>query len=735
VYWRRTIILAVGILLKCSLCALATLGGLDRFHEVAVPTFTERQGLLNPRVWSVLASRDGSLWLGTPLGLGRWHNGQMTRFGAHGGLLNGAGPGSLFEDRHGRIWVSTNREFGYLEKDRFIPISTVPGGWVFSIVEDTAGDIWIVNQQHGLMRLRGEVVEQIPWGALGRRDLVLIAIADPRQGGIWLGFETGDIAYFSGGQLRMTYSARDGLGAGEIFNFRFDPEGALWTASQGGLSRLKDGVLATLSSKNGLPCDTVHWSIEDEDRALWLFTACGLVRIARSEVDAGAAAVEKDKHTKLGVGVTVFDSSDGVRSNLLFHSYTPRVAKTTDGKLWFLPIDGVSVVDPRRLRHNELPPPVHIEQVIANGKSYEAAQDVRLPPLVRDLWINYTALSFVVPEKVRFRYMLEGQDPDGKEFVNDRQAHYSNLRPGRYRFRVMAANNSGVWNEERAFLDFVIAPALYQRTSFRVLCAVALIALLFVAYRLRVRQLAHQFNRTFEARLSERTRIARGLHDTLLQSFQGLLLRFQSVSNVLPANPLEAKHRLDSALDQAAEAITEGRDAVQGLRSSAIQTNDLANGIIAFGQELSNTASTADPPFIEVEVEGGPRQLNPVVRDEAYRIAGEALRNAFQHARAQRVTVEIRYDRRRFCLRVRDDGQGISAETIRRGHSGHFGLHGMRERAEVVGGQLEVWSKLDSGTQIELSIPGTIAYDTSVRRSWLSQLLSGNNRDHGSTRP
>jgi signal transduction histidine kinase len=247
--------------------------------------------------------------------------------------------------------------------------------------------------------------------------------------------------------------------------------------------------------------------------------------------------------------------------------------------------------------------------------------------------------------------------------------------------------------------------------------------------------LARQFNKTLEARVSERTRIARDLHDTLLQSFQGLLLRFQSVSNVLPANPNEAKHRLDSALDRAAEAITEGRNAVQGLRSSATQTNDLANGIIAFGQELTNTSSAVDPPVIEVDVEGGPRQLNPVVRDEAYRIAGEALRNAFQHARAQRITVEIRYDRRRFLLRVRDDGHGISEETIRQGHAGHFGLHGMRERAEVVGGQLEVWSKLDSGTQVELRIPGAIAYGAPVQRSWFWNLLSGKSRNKASTQP
>jgi signal transduction histidine kinase len=271
--------------------------------------------------------------------------------------------------------------------------------------------------------------------------------------------------------------------------------------------------------------------------------------------------------------------------------------------------------------------------------------------------------------------------------------------------------------------------------GFRLSCVALFLVLLWAGYQLRIRQLATQFNRTLEARVSERTRIARELHDTLLQSFQGLLLRFQSASKLLPARPIEAKQRLDSALDQAAMAIAEGRDAVQELRSSAVETNDLANGLTAIAEELTSDSSALDSPAIDLEVEGTPRNLNPVVHDEAYRIAGEALRNAFRHSQAQRVTVEIRYDKRQFRLRVRDGGKGVDEETIRRGHAGHFGLHGMRERAEVVGGRLEVWSKLDSGTEVELSIPGAIAYDGSARRSWLSKVLSGNSRDNGRAEP
>jgi signal transduction histidine kinase len=376
---------------------------------------------------------------------------------------------------------------------------------------------------------------------------------------------------------------------------------------------------------------------------------------------------------------------------------------------------------------------VHIEEIKANDEMYNASNGLRLPPQVRSLDINYTALSLMAPEKVRFRVMLEGQDKGWRELVNQRRVHYTNLPPGTYRFRVMACNNSGVWNEEGDFLDFSIAPAFYQRTSFRVLCVLVFLSALFAAYRLRVRQLAHQFNKTLDVRVSERTRIARDLHDTLLQSFQGLLLRFQSVLKILPEHPLEARQRLESALDQAAEAITEGRNAVEGLRSSACETNDLARGIIAIGQELTDDGPAAAAPSIDVEVEGAPRNLNPIVRDEAYRIAGEALRNSFRHARARRITIEIRYDRRQFQLRVRDDGKGIDEATVRRGHAGHFGLHGMRERAEIVGGRLAVWSKRETGTEVELSVPGAVAYGAPVKRSWFSKVFSGKSRKNENT--
>jgi len=259
-----------------------------------------------------------------------------------------------------------------------------------------------------------------------------------------------------------------------------------------------------------------------------------------------------------------------------------------------------------------------------------------------------------------------------------------------------------------------------------------LVALLWGLYQLRVRQLAREFNAGLEARVIERTRIARELHDTLLQSFQGLLMRSQAVSNEFADG--EAKQELDGAIDRAARAITEGRDAVQGLRSSAVESTDLAAAFGALAKELS--AADSRSPEFKAQVEGAPRELHPVLRDEVYRIAGEALRNAFRHADAQHVEVEIRHDERRFRLRVRDDGKGIEPKLlVGNGRAGHFGLRGMRERAERVGGRLTVWSELQSGTEVELSIPAAHAYTafrTARRSSWLARKLSSKDRGMGS---
>jgi ligand-binding sensor domain-containing protein/signal transduction histidine kinase len=710
---------------------VATINGLDRFRDFAVATVSVKQGLSSAVVGSVLASTDGSVWLATYDGLNRWNNGQMTIYRERaegttgvreivGSGLPDEGVESLLQDTRGRIWVSTSRGFGYLEAERFIPVPGVPGGQMLSIVEDRAGNLWLIHERFGLVHLLGgNEVRQIPWAALGHQDHASALAADPSRGGLWLGFHLGGVAYFADGQVRASYTAADGLGEGRVNHLRLDPDGTLWASTFGGLSRLKNGRVATLTSRNGLPCDAVHWMMEDDAHSCWLYTACGLVRIARSELDAWAAAVDKEREARQTIQATVFDSSDGVRNLASAGHYSPQVAKSADGRLWFLPWDGASVIDPNHLPFNRLPPPVHVEQLTADRKTYDATSDasgrLRLPPLIRDLQIDYTALSLVAPEKVLFRYKLEGHDTEWQEVGNRRQAFYNDLPPGDYRFRVMACNNSGVWNEEGTFLDFSIAPAYYQTIWFRAACLIALVLLLAALYQLRLRQVARQVRGRMEERLEERERIARDLHDTLLQSVQGLILKFYAVSKQIQNDP--AQDALEKTLDHADQVLAEGRDRVRNLRTTTVPFGSLP---AAFQRVVEETPQGSNVTFKTV-IEGSVRELHPIIQEESYCIGREAVVNALKHSEGRHVEVEITYDPRQFRLRVRDDGRGIDPVTLEEGRPDHWGLRGMRERAQRIGAQLNFWSRAETGTEVELTVPGTTAYQVAgakSKRAW-----------------
>ena len=481
---------------------VATVNGLDRFHQLPVVTYSKKQGLSDIPWGGMVAAKDGSVWLATLNGLNRLNRGQVTVYSHQDGKAGGRevagsglpdeGVGSLFQDSRGRIWVSTLSGVGYLQNDRLIPAGA-PGGLVESLTEDTSGNLWIANRDLGLLRLsRHNELQQIPWATFGRKDFAVILAPDPLHGGIWLGFSQGGVVWFRDGHVQSSYSAADGLGRGRVNHLRFDEQGALWIATADGLGRLKNGRIATLTSKNGLPCDAVQWTIEDDAQSVWIMMPCGLVQVARSELEVWAGATGK---VARAIHATVFDSSDGLRLLAVVGDYTPRVAKSSDGKLWFSVPDGISVVDPHHLPFNKLPPPVHIEKVAADRKEYwenlsgDAPSIVRLPPLVHELEIDYTALSLVAPEKVFFRYKLDGWDQDWQDAGTRRQAFYGNLPPRKYTFRVEACNNSGLWNEAGMSVDFSVAPAYYQTYWFRLSYVAAFLAFLWGLYQLRVKQL------------------------------------------------------------------------------------------------------------------------------------------------------------------------------------------------------------------------------------------------------
>ena len=459
------------------------------------------------------ATADGSIWILTADGLNRWQNGHVTVYGKPSGpgqnrrtdqrepitnsraveVANSGLQGAVYslgQDDRGRLWAGTSEGAFYFDRGRFEQVPGVPGGNISSIAGDGHGKVWISSLDQGLFYSTPQgAIQRIPWSQFGHAHGAVALLPDQLQGGLWLGFFGGGIAYLKDGQVRASYNVADGMASGEVSDLQLGSDGAVWAATQGGLSRVKDGRITTLAGRNGLPCNAVNWVMEDNDHSFWLYMGCGLVRIARSELDAWVSDARRSVQT------TVFDSSDGVRSRALPGPYGRKVTKSLDGKIWFSPPDGVSVIDPRHLPFNKVPPPVHIEQITADGKTYDVSSGLRLPPRVHDLTIDYTALSLVAPEKMHFRFKLEGQDKDWRAVVNQRHVQYSNLPPGNYKFRVTASNNSGVWNEEGASLDFRVLPAYYQTNWFRALSVVAFLALLWSAYQVRVRQLRGQENK------------------------------------------------------------------------------------------------------------------------------------------------------------------------------------------------------------------------------------------------
>jgi signal transduction histidine kinase len=502
---------------------------------------------------------------------------------------------------------------------------------------------------------------------------------------------------------------------GYIRNIAVDRDVLVWFGATKGLAGFEDGKLQVMTASNGLPCERINTLIFDNHHSLWLYAQCGLIKIEHSELEKWW------RHPDIQVKTTVFDAMDGFQGGP--SPFRPAATKSFDGRLWFVNGSVVQTINPDHISLNELPPPVHIEQVIADTKTYTLENSIRLAQLSRNIEIKYTALSFVVPQRVRFRYKLEGYDTDWQEAGVRRSAFYTNLRPRAYKFQVIACNNSGVWNRTGDTLSFIVPPAWYQTYWFRTLCLFLLLGLIYAFYLLRMRQYSAAMRSRFNERLDERLRIARELHDTLLQSFHGLMFQFQAARNLLSRKPESAVQTLDEAILATEQALAEGRDAIHGLRPELANRHDLAELLTAAGQELACAHdANGNCSSFHIIVEGKPQRLSPVLQDEIYRIGREAIRNAFHHAVASHIEVEIRYDERELRLRVRDNGKGIDPKILKAsGRPGHWGLPGMRERAQRIGSRLEFWSEAGAGTEVELVVPGAVVYEKQrdSHRFWL----------------
>jgi len=675
---------------------VATAQGIDMLRDLRVATFSSREGLSTEEVDSVLASRDGAVWIGGDSALGALRQVRVSSLQPGKGL-----PGnqvtSLFEDHAGRLWVGLDTSLSLYDGGRFRRIDRPDGspiGLITEIAEDTDSNIWLaVNRPpRTLVRIQHlHVQEEL---SPPRIPPFRKVAADP-QGGIWLGLMNGDLARYRHGEVEIVpYRNRLDAQVNQLF---VHADGAVFGATASGLVGWKEGKQQTLTVRNGLPCDGVNALVADRQGSLWLYMQCGLVQITSPELQRWWGQPD------IRVQLRTYDAFDGVVPG--FTAFQG-AARSVDGRLWFANGAVLQMLDPAHPAANVVPPPVHVEEVVADRKSYAPRDDLRLPPLTHDIEIDYTALSFVVPQKVRFRYKLEGHDSDWQDPGTRRQAFYSELHPGDYKFRVIASNNDGLWNDAGATFTFSVAPAYYQTAWFQAISACALLLAGWGAHRVRLWQIARRLRAQFETRVADRARIAEELHDTLIQDLAALSLQAEIVDDQLPHEPDAAKQTLETMRTRMQRVVSDGRRGMTELHLGVSGGDDLADALSRAAQELRSP----NGPSFHVVVQGEPRSLHPLVGDEVYRIAREAMANAFRHAAARRIDVEVLFAIDELRVRVHDDGRGVSDEVIEAGRPGHFGLQGMRKRAKNIGATVKVWSRADVGTEVAVIVPGRSAF-------------------------
>jgi signal transduction histidine kinase/ligand-binding sensor domain-containing protein len=666
---------------------------------------------------NLAAGDDGSLWAtcyDQPAGIGRL-------FELRNGQIMSERPvphfTAAYRDQSGTVWFAGPTVLAHLEGDS-IATSPIPeqvrGSDVQTLARDAHGALWVSVVHDAVYR-----VSEGAWVAYGGLDAMprgpAITESVDGGGGIWFGYPDNHIAHLRDKRVEV-YGPADGVEVGNITALSVTGD-QVWAGGDFGLVRFSGGRFVGIASEPSCALDGASGIVGLGNGDLWVHAVDGITHLSHQEVER---AIREPAYR---VRCEVFDHLDGIPAPPDQVRPSPSAVATSDGRVWFETRQGTISIDATHLVRNTLVPPVTIWSINSAGQRYpNRGVAIHFRAHTTKLQIDYSAGSYTVPERVRFRYKLEGSDPDWQDGGARREAIYTNLSPGNYRFRVMVSNSDGIWNTTGAAIDFAIAPAFYQTSWFRAAWMLVLLGLLWAVYQLRLRQLTRAFNMTLEARVSERTRVARELHDTMLQSFQGVLLRFRTVQTLLPTRLGEAQQTLDSAIEQTRAAIREGRDAVQGLRSPAVEPADFIETLRALGEELANDPAHARSIALSMKIEGTPRDLQPLVFDEIRRIASEALRNAYRHAEASRIEVQLDYGTGRFELRVRDDGRGVNPEFLKgTGRPGHFGLSGMRERAVEIGGKLSIWSAPGSGTELQFSLSGAIAYATgeSRRRSWL----------------
>lgn len=711
--------------------------------------FSLADGLNARRVFSLLQDRERNIWIGTNTGLQRFSPSNIARDSvpqcgqqplspnnplvagesgslwmacddARGTFVEQIVAGAVayhqatpvfdvaYRDVRGEIWFGGPTALGHIEAGRMVetPLPSSLQGRPMQVLVRNNADTWMSVSRRFTYRLNDGVL--LENGNLPELPhACALAGTATAAGTVWLGYTNSRVARVIGATVTM-FGPADGLQLGNVLSI-YAEETHVWVGGDWGLTFFNGKGFTKVRTASGATLKGVSGIVRARNGDLWLNGTSGIAHISQSEVDW---ALRDPSHP---VAFETFNYQDGVPGTAA-HLRSSAI-ETTDGRLWFVMTEGIISIDANHLVRNPLPPPVTIWAISSARKRYTNLNaGLKLPVHTSDIQIEYSAGSLTVPERVRFRYKLEGSDIDWQDVGGRREAHYTNLHAGRYMFRVIASNNDGVWNNIGASFGFSILPAFYETAWFYALCAMAFILFLAGLYRVRVRRIAAQIRSRLEARLAERERIARELHDTLLQGMQGLIWRFQAAADRLEPDQA-ARKLLEQALDRADRLLGESRDRVKDMRPSASAVTELPQALIAEGEQLAGRHGAA----FRVSTEGARRELHPIVREECFLIAREALANAFQHAEAKTVEVEVVYSDTALQVRIRDDGHGIGVAVLQAGgRPGHYGLIGMRERAKKLGAQLDFWSRTGAGTEIDLKVPAGVAYKHSRRPSRIS---------------
>ena len=687
----RGIILSVFEDAEGSLWVGTESGGLHQLRDKKFTTYTTREGLSNDVVKAIYEDGAGNVWVGTyGGGLDLLREGRITTYTTKDGLASNIVL-ALYGDREGALWVGTPDGLCRFRSGRFDTYTSadgLPNDFVRSIYADSKGDLW-VGTRGGLARMRGgefttyTTKDGLPNNFVG-------TIYEDAAGRLWVG-TLGGLGFYESGVFK-SYTTKDGLSDNVVISLYGDESGRLWVGTNGGgLNLLEAGRFHVFTTRDGLPNDTLYRILGDEDGRLWMSCNKGVFSLTVSELEEFAAG---RAHS---LSPVAYGTADGMQTRECSGGGHPSAWRDREGRLWFSTIKGVAMIDPRGVARNEQPPPVVVEQALFDGEPAAAVPRAVLPPGTSRFDFHYAGLSFVAPEKVRYRYKLEGFDRDWVDGGDRRAAYYTSLAAGDYRFLVIACNNDGVWSSTPASFAFTLRPHFYRTYWFYTLVALGLALLAWQLYALRLRQVRARF----AAVLQERNRIARELHDNLAQEILGVSVQLEIVTRLLNSAPETARTHLDRARSLVRSSMAEARRYVWDLRSQSLDDRDLPAALA----EMTRRLTAESGIHTQFEVGGTLRPLPRQVENNLLRIGQEAVNNAVRHARAENVSVRLAFDATSVRLSVKDDGRGFDPELQENGAGGHFGLVGMRERAREMGGEVRVGSSPGEGCEVEVNVP------------------------------